>query len=155
MATDPDTLTDPALLRRLLANAERAGMSELVLKCQVRIAELAGQQYDDVLDREFWAAVTAAEEISSRKNRKTTRLSRTRQKVKRVGVVQCLIDWALDPKVTQGFKILVEGNHAELTGEAIVARHADKFPPAAVEAAKSKLAQYGVSIPTTPSSTPS
>jgi hypothetical protein len=144
MATDPDSLTDPKLLRGAMKNAEKAGMSDLVLKCQVRIAELAGQAYDEELEREFWTAVAAAEEISTQKNGKTTRLSRTRQKVGRVGVVQCLTDWALDPKVTQGFSILVDGGHSELTGEAIVVRHAAKFSADAVESAKKKLAEHGV-----------
>ncbi len=121
-------------------------MSDLVLECQVRIAELAGEAYDGELEREFWTAVAAAEEISTQKNGKTTRLSRTRQKVARVGVVRCLTDWALDPKVTQGFSILVEGEHPELTGEAIVVRHADKFPADAVTSAKKKLAEHGIDI---------
>jgi len=146
MPTDPSTVNDPVLLRNLMANAARAGMSDLVLKCQIRIAELAGQTFDEELEREFWTAVTVAEEIATQKNRRTTRLSRTRQKVRRVGVVQCLIDWALDQHVTQGFELLVEGGYARLTGEAIVIRHADRFPTAAVESAKYKLSQRGIDI---------
>lgn len=145
MAVDPQTLNDPKLVRQLMKNAGDRGMQDLVLQCQVRIAELAGQQYDEVLEREFWRAVTVAEEIATEKNGKTTRLSRTRQKAARVGVVQCLIDWALDPKITQGFQILV-ASHPELTGEAIVVRHADRFPPEAVQSAREKLAAHGVQL---------
>lgn len=144
MAVDPENISDPKLLRNLMKNAEKAGMSDLVLHCQVRIAQLAGQEYDEALDREFWTAVAAAEEIATQKNGKTTRLSRTRQKVKRVGVVKCLIDWALDPSTTQGFSILVDGGRPELTGEAIVVRHADKFSTEAVNSARAKLVQHGV-----------
>lgn len=129
-----------------MRNADNAGMLDLVLQCQVRIAELAGQGFDDKLEREFWIAVAAAEEIATQRNGRTTRLSRTRQKAKRVGIVQCLLDWALDPSTTQGFAILVDGGHPELTGEAIVIRHASKFPPEAVRAARNKLANHGIDL---------
>jgi len=128
MATNPDTVSDPKLLRNLMQNADKAGMHDLVLKCQIRIAQLAGQKFDDKLEREFWIAVTTAEELATQKNGRTTRLARTRQKAKRVGAIQCLVDWASDPQTTQGFAILINGGHAELTGEAIVVRHADNFP---------------------------
>lgn len=145
MAVDPQTLTDAKLVRQLMKNADAKGMGDLVLQCQVRIAELAGQEYDDALEREFWRAVTVAEELATKQNGKTTRLSRTRQKAARAGVVQCLIDWALSPKTTQGFQILVE-KHPELTGEAIVVRHPDRFPSEAVESARAKLAAHGVQL---------
>ena len=144
IATDPNAVNDPKLLRNLMQNAEKAGMPDLVLKCQIRIAQLAGQQFDDALEREFWVAVATAEELATQKNGRTTRLSRTRQKVKRVGVIQCLVDWASDPLTTQGFQILVNGGHPEPTGEAIVIRHADKFPNSAVSSALEKLRKAGV-----------
>lgn len=146
MATDPRTINDPKLVRTLLENARRAGRSDLVLACQTRLAELAGQGFDSQLEREFWTAVTVAEELATERNGRTTRLARTRQKEKRVGVVQCLIDWATDPKVTQGFTILVGAGRADLTGEAIVVRHRDKFPAHAVLAAQQKLREYGVAL---------
>lgn len=141
---DPNTLDDPMLVRGLMANARRLGREDLVLKCQMRIAELAGRDYNDVLEREFWIAVAAAEEYATQKNGKTTKLSRTRQKEKRVGIKQCLLDWALDPGDTDGFKFLIAAKQPELTGEAIVLRHADKFPQNAVTMARAKLEQHGV-----------
>ena len=57
MTVDPATLNDPKLVRQLMKNAAAANMSALVLRCQVRIAELAGQAYDAVLERAFWTAV--------------------------------------------------------------------------------------------------
>lgn len=143
MAVDPKSITDPRLLRNLMKNAEAKGRNDLVLECQIRIAELAGQEFDEVLEKEFWIAVAAAEEFASQKNGRTTRLSRTRQKEKRVGVVRCLTDWALDPNVTQGFLILMEGNRPDLTGEAIVVRHAERFSSEAVQSARAKLVKYG------------
>ena len=146
MAVDPDSLTDPKLLRNLLENASRAGRDDLVLQCQIRIAQLAGAQYQTPLEREFWAAVAAAEELASQKNGRKTLLNRTRQKVKRVGIKKCLEDWAFHKGTTQGFDILVQGGHPELTGEAIVVRHASEFSEDAVTAARQRLVDYDINI---------
>ena len=144
MAVKPESLDDPKLVRNLLENARRAKRHDLVLQCQVRLAQLAGKRYETVLEGEFWAAVTAAEELATAKNGRTTRLNRTRQKVARVGIKKCLEDWAFHKGTTQGFDILVEGGHPELTGEAIVIRHAAEFSPEAVAAARERLVKHGV-----------
>jgi len=54
MAVDPESLSDPKLLRNLLKNAQRLGDAKLVLRCQVRLAKLAGAGYETELEREFW-----------------------------------------------------------------------------------------------------
>jgi hypothetical protein len=144
MAVNPDTLDDPKLVRVLLENAQRAKRDDLVFQCQVRLAQLEGKRYETPLEQEFWAAVRAAEELASAKNGKTTRLIRTRQKVARVGIKRCLEDWAFHKGTTQGFDILVDGGHPELTGEAIVIRHSDEFSPEAVAAARARLVRHGI-----------
>ena len=53
-------------------------------------------------------------------------------------------DWAMDPNPTEGLDSLVEHQRAELSGEAIVVRHADKFSVEAVAAAAAKLAAKGI-----------
>jgi hypothetical protein len=145
---DPSTFTDVSKLRKIMANAERLGQAELATACRLRIAELAGQQFDDALEREFWMAVACAEEFKTLENGKTTRMSRTRQKHKRVGAVQCLKDWAEDPKLTDGFHILLKAGRPDMTGEAIVVRHPDKFGPETVAMARAKLAAHGVDLAT-------
>jgi hypothetical protein len=144
MAVDPETLKDPQLVRNLLANAQRAGRDDLVFACQVRLAKLEGAKYETPIEREFWAAISAAEEIATQRNGRTTRLNRTRQKVARVGIMKCLEDWAFQKGMTQGFDILVQGGHPELTGEAIVVRHAEDFSDDAVQAAKKRLTDFGI-----------
>ncbi len=129
-----------------MENAVRVGRQDIVLQCQVRIAKLAGAQYETSLEREFWAAVAAAEELASERNGKKTLLNRTRQKVKRVGIKKCLEDWAFHKGTTQGFDILVEGGHPELTGEAIVVRHASEFSDDVVQAARQRLADYKIDV---------
>jgi hypothetical protein len=143
MAADPKTLTNPRQLRVLADNARRLGRDDIVVECNIRIGELAGQVYDDVLDREFWMAVSCAEEFRSQETGRTSRFSRTRQKYGRVGAKRCLEDWALDNKVTDGFLILLRHGRPDMTGEAIVIRHAAKFSPAAVTSARRKLEAHG------------
>jgi hypothetical protein len=139
MAVDPNSLTDPKQVRTLLENAKRAGRNDLVLQCQARLAKLDGARFKDDLEREFWA-----EELATEKNGKTTRLNRTRQKAARVGIKKCLEDWAFHKGTTQGFDILVEGGHPELTGEAIVTRHAAEFSIETVQAARNRLKASGI-----------
>ena len=60
--------------------------------------------------------------------------------------MQCLEDWAFHKGTTQGFDILVEGGHPELTGEAIVVRHGGDFSPEAVSAARQRLIHAGIDL---------
>ena len=70
---------------------------------------------------------------------KTLRLSRTRQKLNRVGVMKLLEDFAMHKSSTDGFDILIEHSLPELTGEAIVLRHKQHFSDIVVNAARARL----------------
>lgn len=143
---DPASLSDVTKLRILQKNARSAGEEKLALECLLRIAELAGNDFDDPIEKEFWQAVTCAEEFKTAENGKTTRLSRTRQKYKRVGALQCVADWAEDSKITDGFEILIRAGRPDLTGEAIVLRHPEKFSEGAVAEARKKLLAHDVDL---------
>lgn len=142
MARDPDPadFDDPDRLRALMANAKRLEKPELAVACQARIAALAGQEYDDEVERAFWEAVTMAEEIKTEVNGKTTRLSRTRQKHTRDGALKCIEDLALKEPASDGFDILASKSRLDLSFEAIVVRFPDRFSDEAGEAAHRKLA---------------
>ena len=68
----------------------------------------------------------------------------------RVGEIQTLVDWALNAKSTDGFTMLLERNMAELTGEAIVLRHAQQFGTEVVAAARRRIEDAGVDVATLP-----
>ncbi|MBX3577772.1 MAG: hypothetical protein KF723_11215 [Rhizobiaceae bacterium] len=144
MALDPKTMTDAAKIRVLSDNARRQGREDIVLACRLRIAELAGQQFQEVLEREYWTALTAAEEFKTEENGKTTRLSRTRQKYARVGARQVIEDLAASPKITDGFRVLVSNGRPDLTFEGVVLRHSSLFTGPVIEASRHKLASNGV-----------
>lgn len=100
------------------------------------------------LTRDFYNVLNAYEELLTEKHGRTTKAARTRQKLARVGVEQCLIDWALGAQ-TEGFKLLIEKELPELTAEYLVVKYGKRFPDEAVKAARDRLVEHGVtSIPT-------
>jgi hypothetical protein len=53
-----------------------------------------------------------------------------------VGVMQALCDFATSQAPTDGFRMLIERNMPELTGEALVLKHKGSFDPDVVAAVK-------------------
>ena len=133
-------LSDIKALRNLMANAKRLERDDVYWLAFKRLCSLEGMAFDDPLERDFYDVLNAYEELLTEKNGRTTKASRTRQKLKNKGVKQCLIDWAIG-EPTEGFKLLVSKGLSELTAEYLVAKHAEQFPGAVVEAARERLAQ--------------
>lgn len=131
--------TDVSKIRRLMANAERLGEDELVIKCKQRIFELAGGDGDSEIEKRLFQALAAYEEILLEKHGKAVKANYTKRKIRDKGVIKTLTDWALDTKVTPGFEALVSQGLEEFTGEKIVIDFADEFPSEVVEAARAKF----------------
>lgn len=150
MAKDPDPskFDDPTRLRAIIGNARRKGREDLVMACMARIAELAGQEFDDAVEREFWEAVTVAEEIKTLERGRTTRLSLTRRKHTKNGARKCVDDLAAKTETTDGFATLVAAERADLTFEAITLRHPQSFSEETLIAATKKLADADVNTET-------
>ena len=74
-------------------------------------------------------------------------MSRTRQKLSRVGVRQTLADLALKPQPSLGFMKLLEFNMADMSAEVLILKHRNEFDEAVVAAAKRRLTEYDVPIP--------
>tara|TARA_R100001132_G_C3274295_1_gene96483 strand:+ start:1723 stop:2283 length:561 start_codon:yes stop_codon:yes gene_type:complete len=145
---DPNEMGDVEAVRRLLANAVRLKREDIANACRIRIYELSGRDYEDPIERRLWQAVTAYEEALREKHGRNQQASYTRRKIAAKGALQTLADWALDPKITPGFKALVAADAAKFTGEYIVVEYAERFPAEAVQAAQSKLEAYGVVVTT-------
>ncbi|WP_143324130.1 hypothetical protein [Caulobacter sp. X] len=143
---------DAEKLRNLMANARRLGDETLYAQAFARLCAIlpnGGSEdlLDDVLVQKFWKAVHAAEQIKSEQNGKTTRLSRTRQKVAKDGVVATMESMALKPKPSDGFTILVDYSLPHLVFEYIIAEHPDRFSAEARSAAHKRLRDFGISLP--------
>lgn len=137
---------DSDALRRLIRNfkgLEDEAARRVVQTAWRRIAELSAASVgtDDRLETDFWGSLVAFEAMESEARGRTFRFARTRQKAARVGVATTLGDWARG-KPTEGFGMALARGVPELTGEAIILRHASRFPAEVVEAAKRRLQRY-------------
>jgi hypothetical protein len=146
------TCDDPEKLRSWITNARKAGDNRIADAAFRRLIPVLPKEKPGTVEHDFWQTIHAFEHVLSEERGKTTRLARTRQKVTRVGEVQTLKDWALSSKSTDGFTMLLERNMPELTGEAIVLRHANQFGADVLAAANLRLVQAGVDTSSLPKS---
>ncbi len=141
---------EPEKLRRWIVNARDKGEAGLADAAFRRLIAILPQERPGTIEHDFWQTIHAFEHVLTEERGKTTRLARTRQKVGRVGVIQTLKDWALSDKNTDGFQMLLDRSMPELTGEAIVLRHAGAFDEAVVAAALRRLEEAGVNVTALP-----
>jgi hypothetical protein len=132
-------LTDRKKLRNVMDNAQRQGNDAAYWAAFKRKCTLEGMNCDDSLHAEFYQVLAAYEELLTDKNGRTTKASRTRQKLARHSVEKCLEDWALSTQPTQGFNLLIEKGIPELTAEYLVIKYADRFSDEAVKMATQRL----------------
>lgn len=143
-------LTDPAALRGMLANARAKGAETVGRAALLRLAEILPEATPGSVEHDFWRTIHIFEEMLTDERGRTTRLSRTRQKITRVGVLKTLEDFCLARSATDGFRMLIERGLPELTGEAVVLRHADRFPEPLLAAARARLSSSGVDLAALP-----
>lgn len=137
---------DPEKLRTYLKNAQRKNEIEVADAAFRKLISILPSAQPGTIEHDLWQTIYAFEQVLSEERGKTTRLSRTRQKVARVGERKTLEDWALSKSRTEGFEMLLERNMPELTGEAIVVRHASSFSDGVVTAAREKLLSAGIDL---------
>jgi hypothetical protein len=122
-------------------NARRLKRDDIWQEAFRRLCALEGLDQTDPLHRDFYQTLAAYEELLTEKNGRTTRASRTRQKLRNKGVTQCLEDWAVNSAPTEGFDLLIKNDMSELTGEFLVLKYPERFSAKAVAAAKARLAR--------------
>ena len=94
------------------------------------------------MEKEALQAVSAYEEILTRKNGKRTRASRTWQMINRHGILPA-IERAVDRESdATGYLTLVEMHMTDLAFEAVVLRHPDNFSAETVERARQRLQDW-------------
>ncbi|KQY13180.1 hypothetical protein [Rhizobium sp. Root482] len=138
--------TDADKLRRFRENAQRMGVTAVADAAFRRLVEILPEQAPGSIEHDFWMTIHAFEEVLRDERGKTVRLSRTRQKIGRVGVKQTLTDFAMSKAPTDGFNMLIERGLPELTGEALVLKHSESFDLEVQAAAKQRLEDAGVDI---------
>lgn len=137
---------DPKKLRTWIENARNKDNEEIAQAAFRRLISLVPSEQPGTVEHDFWQTIHAFEYALTEERERTTRLTRTRQKINRVGIIETLKDWALGDKETDGFKMLLERGMPELTGEAIVLRHPEKFSTDVQAAARQRLVEAGVDV---------
>ena len=137
---------EPDKLRTWIKNARAQNATDVADAAFRQLISIMPSEQPGTVEHDFWQTIHAFEFVLSDERGRTTRLSRTRQKVNRVGVVQTLKDWAFSKKSTDGFDMLLERGMPELTGEAIVLRHSEQFDDEIQNAARERLVQAGVDV---------
>jgi hypothetical protein len=138
---------DKTKLRNWMANAKRLGRNDVYQAAFRQLCRVEGRNIEDPLEAEFAALMRALEEALTEESGRTKRLSRTRQKLNRVGVRQTLADLALKPQPSLGFMKLLEFNMADMSAEALILKHRHQFDGAVVAAAERRLTAYDGPIP--------
>jgi hypothetical protein len=133
-------------LRNLIGRAKEMDAPEVAEAAFRKLVSLGIDYPVGSVEHDFWQTIQAFEAVLKEERGKTIRLARTRQKVARVGVRQTLADWAEVTTSTDGYDMLLQRGMAELTGEAIVLRHASEFPNHIVDAARDRLLRSNVDI---------
>ncbi len=134
---------DEKKLRNWISNANREKVKEVEDAARRRLIEVrALKDIDDPNDPivlDFWKSITALENELSEERGKTTRLSRTRQKIARVGVEKTLADLALQGQPSDGYHLLKARGMLDLSAEAVVLRYPKRFAREVLDAARLRL----------------
>lgn len=133
---------DPALLDRMARNAAAKGEHEVQRAAQLRRYELMPAAAPGTLEYDVWQSIHALEDQLSNERDRTTRLSRTRQKIGRHGEEKTVADLVMG-RVSEGFAMLNERDMMHLTFEAVALRHPDRFSDEILNAARGRLAGHG------------
>jgi hypothetical protein len=91
------------------------------------------------VELELLKALYAYEEVLTEKNKRTTRASRTRQMIKKYGIISAaekVVDRPIEPN---GYKVLVQMGMQDLTFESVIVRHPDSFKEEVVLRAQERL----------------
>lgn len=139
-------LADPKAVRTMMENARREGSALVEKAAFMRLVSLLPEEAPGTLEYDFWTSIHATEEMKRQESGKNIKLSRTRQKIARVGIYQMVVDLVRAPKQSEVFDKMMEFGTPQLTAEAIVLRHRERFDDATIEAAERRLVGAQVNI---------
>lgn len=139
------TCADPKKLRQIAVNADKQSNSAVREAARRRLYSVLPSEKPGTLEYDVWQSIHALEDTLSNEREKTTRLARTRQKIKRDGEVVTVADLILK-RASDGFRMLVERNLPELTFEAVALNHPDRFQGHVLEAAAKRLRDSGLLV---------
>ena len=135
--------SDPKLLRQWASNAAKQGATEIELAARRRLYAVMPSAQPGTLEFDVWQSIYALEDALTSERGKTTRLSRTRQKIGRDGEQRTVADLVMG-KPSEGFRMLIDRGLPELTFEALAIKHEKVFGSLIAATARERLAEAGV-----------
>lgn len=141
----PELENDAEKLRKIMVNAYRIGDTEYAERAKRRVWEL-NKLGNSELDRGFGEIIATYEALLTERNDRTTRATRTWQKVRNKGVKQAIVEWVMSKQERQGFIDLVEAGQGASTIEALVVMMHQEFDDYVVVAAYKRLRGAGVKV---------
>lgn len=136
---------EPGQLRQIAANAAAKGVANVERAARLRLYAVLPSEEPDTLEYDVWQSIYCLEDTLSVERGKTTRLSRTRQKIGRDGEHKAVCDLIMG-KQSEGFDMLIERNMSELTFEAVAIKHRQRFNEEVVQSAIARLQKVGASV---------
>lgn len=137
--------SEPALLRSWIKNAAAAGNFQVERAARLRLYQVLPSATPGTIEYAVWQSIFALEDLESRKKGKTVRLQRTRNMIKDKGEIGTAAHLVCKPNASAGFQMLLDYELPELTFEALVVEHKDRFEAAVIQAAERRLASHGFS----------
>lgn len=134
----PELENDAEKLRKIMLNAYRIGDTEYAERAKRRVWEL-NKLGDSELDQGFGEVIAKYEALLTERNDRTTRATRTWQKVRNKGVKQAIIEWVTSKHEHQGFVELVNAGFKDHTIEALVVNMPHEFEAYVIKAARKRL----------------
>jgi hypothetical protein len=141
-----ESCDSPEKLRQIATNAHKQGNETVREAARRRLYEVLPSEKPGTVEYDVWQSIHALEDTLSHERGKTTRLSRTRQKIQKDKEVQTVADLVMK-RASEGFHMLAERNLPELTFEAVALRHPDVFDEDVRRAATERLHEIGYKPP--------
>lgn len=137
---------DPRKLRQMADNAKNADNGIVREAALRKLYEVSPSAQPGTLEHAVWQSIYALEDALTEERGRTTRLTRTRQKIAREGELKTVAD-LVTKAPSEGYRMLMERGWPELTFEFVAIQHPDRFEPHVLKAAKARLNASGIQLP--------
>ena len=139
-----ETQTDPGRLRALIVNAERLEKPAVRDAAFRRLAAVQSEGEPGTAEHDLWSVIHAIEEMKRRDAGRTARLSALRREIEKLGLVPAIEKLVVKPAASERFEELIARGFPDLTAEAVVLGHPDRFGADARERSEARLRGAGV-----------